>query len=330
MKAPRWLLLTHQLPSEPSNLRVRVWRKLQNLGAVAVKSSIYALPNRPAQREDFDWLRKEIVQSGGEATVFSADSVIDKDEQEMVKSFVQARDKDYAELVKSARAFNEKVGTSLNGAHIKVEALERLEKDWAALQSERDRLVKIDFFSAPARRSAEQTLKAGHALLARARSVSVRRAPEPPPRVSAKELKGRVWVTRESPHIDRLATAWLVRRFVDPKARFKFVAAPYHRARAGEVRFDMPEAEFTHFGDWCTFETLIHRLGLAAPALAALAEIVHDIDLKDRKFSRPEASGLALAVRGLCRQYPEDQERLEAGVGFFEGIYSALDSGTKK
>lgn len=329
MKAPRWLLLTHQLPNEPSNLRVKVWRKLQALGAMAVKSSIYALPDRASTREDFEWLRKEIVQSGGDATVFSADSVSEKNDEEMVKSFQQARGKDYAELTEGAGSFNEKAQAALDGGHLKADALERLEKSWAELQSERDRIAKIDFFGAPARRPAEQELRAGHALLTRARSASVRRPPEPPPPVSLKDVKGRTWVTRKSPHIDRLASAWLVRRFVDPKARFKFVAPPYE-ARANEVRYDMADAEFTHFGDWCTFETLIHRLKLADPALAALAEIVHDVDLKDRKFGRPEAAGIALAIRGACQRQSEDQARLEAGIEFFEGVYASLAAEAKK
>lgn len=213
--------------------------------------------------------------------------------------------------------------------HVKADSLERLEKQWSELQRERERIGKIDFFGAPRRVASERALKEGQALLARARTVSVRRAPEPPPALSCKDLKGRVWVTRTSPHIDRLATAWLVRRFVDPKAKFKFVTPPYDAARR-ELRFDMPEGEFTHFGDWCTFETLIHRLELADPALASLAEIIHDIDLKDRKFSRPEASGVALAIRGLCRSHPKDADRLEAGLVFFEGLYAALASETER
>lgn len=325
MKAPQWLLLTHQLPNEPSNLRVKVWRKLQALGAVAVKNSIYALPNRAASREDFEWLRKDIVQSGGEATVFSADSVLEKDDQEMVRSFQHARDEDYAQLRKNARAFSERARAALDGGHLKAQTLDRLERDWAELQAERDRIGKIDFFDTPGRRSADQEFKRGGTILARARTASVRRAPAPPPRVPIQSLKGKVWVTRKSPHVDRLAAAWLVRRFVDAKARFKFVIPPYHSG-ADEIRFDMPEAEFTHFGDWCTFETLLHRLGLEGPALSTLSEIVHDVDLKDRKFGRPEAAGIALAIRGLCRRYAEDHARVAAGVDFFEGVYSALDA----
>lgn len=329
MNYARWLLLTHQLPNEPSNLRVKVWRKLQALGAVPIKNSVYVLPNKPATQEDFDWLRKEITQSGGEASVFAAASIAEKDDHEIVESFREARAKDYSGFAKAVEAFNEKLGTALSGGHIKGEALEKLEREWSSRKGEWERLTKIDFFRAPNRSAADKALREGQSLLNRVKAVSVRESPAPPPAVSPKELKGFVWVTRGSPHIDRLASAWLVRRFVDPRAKFKFVSPPYG-ARPKELRFDMAEAEFTHFGDWCTFETLAHRLKLNDPVLAQLAEIIHDIDLKDRKFSRPEASGIALAIRGLCRAYPEDAARLEAGIVFFEGLYAALAAEAKR
>lgn len=329
MKLPRWLLLTHQLPNEPSNLRVKVWRKLQSLGAVAIKNSIYVLPDKAATREDFEWLRKEITQSGGEATVFMGDSVAEKDDNEIVRSFREARSKDFAAFTNTIRQFNEKVQAALDGGHIKGEVLDKLERQWSGHKLEWERLNKIDFFQAPNRTAAATVLTEGQGILNRAKSVSVKQSPVPPPAVSPKDLKGLVWVTRTSPHIDRLASAWLVRRFVDPKARFKFVTPPYS-AHPKEVRFDMPEAEFTHFGDWCTFETLIHRLKLDAPALSELAEIIHDIDLKDRKFSRPEASGIALAVRGICRSHLKDAARLQAGIEFFEGVYASLSQDGKR
>lgn len=328
MPTPRWLLLTHQLPNKPSNLRVRVWRKLQAIGAVPVKNSIYALPNKAEAREDFEWLRKEIVQSGGEATVFMGDSVAEAGDKEIIVGFQEARTKDYAEFKQVVQTFNEKVKAALDGGHIKDAALERLERQWSAHRAEWGRLAKIDFFGASSKASAAASLADGQKLMQRAKAASVAESPEPPAPLAAKELKGKVWVTRTSPHVDRLASAWLVRRFVDPKAKFKFVTAPYE-ARANELRFDMPDAEFTHFGDWCTFETLARRLSVNDPVVAALAEIVHDIDLKDRKFSRPEASGIALAVRGLCRVREQDAPRLEAGLELFDGLYAALKAESK-
>ncbi|MDE2489775.1 MAG: chromate resistance protein [Elusimicrobia bacterium] len=323
MKSPRWLLLAHQLPDKPSNLRVKIWRKLQALGALPVKKSIYILPDTAACREDFDWLRKEIVQSGGAASVFSAASVAGRDDRQIVRSFQAARSKDYSRLAANVREFADELETVLSGGHVTGDALDKLLRRWSICRAERERLARIDFFRVPSKDAADKALKEGQRLLERVKAAAARKPPAPPPTLSTTELRGFTWVTRTSPHVDRLASAWLVRRFVDPQAKFKFVAPPY-AARRKELRFDMPEAEFTHFGDWCTFETLVRRLSLAAPGVAPLAEIIHDIDLKDRKFSRPEAPGVALAVRGLCRTHRDDAPRLKAGIAFFDGLHAAL------
>lgn len=321
-----WLLLTHQLPSEPSNTRVKVWRKLQALGAVPIKNSIYALPNDKETREDFEWLRKEILQMKGEASIFLADSLDPAEERAIVRTFQQARAKDFDALLVRGAKLAEAVKGTLEGGHVKTESLERLDKEWSALKLERDRLIGLDFFKAPNRGKADGLMASLEKLLRRARSLCATAVPPELPPVDPAGLKRRVWVTRKSPHIDRLASAWLIRRFVDPSARFKFVAEPYRR-KDGEVRFDMYEGEFTHFGDWCTFETLLHQLGLKDPAVSRIGEIVHDLDLKDGKFGRPEAAGLGLAVAGLCRRHGNDSERLEAGLSFFDHVFEGLRPG---
>jgi hypothetical protein len=323
MPIPRWLLLTHQLPAHPSNVRVKVWRKLQDLGAIAVKNSIYVLPNRTGTHEDFDWLRKEIVQVGGEASLFVADTVSDMDDKDIVQLFRAARAKELDTLIQSASAIREKIESALNGSHLDKDRLNRLEREWTAHQIQWERLQKIDFFVAPNREAAKSAVAAVKSLLEKAKTLSERRRPSPPPFLDAKTLQGRTWVTRASPHIDRIACAWLIRRFVDRRARFKFVKEPY-RPKKGELRFDMADGEFTHFGDWCSFETFIHRLRLESTALREIAEIVHDIDLKDKKFGRLEASGLATLIRGLCREHAGDKKRLELGEVFFDALYSAL------
>lgn len=330
MKQQRWLLLTHQLPAEPSNVRVKVWRKLQALGAVPIKNSIYVLPNTPTSREDFDWLRKEIQQMKGEASIFIGDPISDLDDKQIIRTFQEARAKDFERFIESVEMLSEKIKSALEGGHVKADTLERLEKLWNTHKADLESLSRIDFFNAPNRSRAENAAASAQKAFQKAKALSLERVPAPPPAVEVAKLKGRVWVTRTSPHIDRLASAWLIRRYVDSKARFKFVVPPYQPRSAKEVRFDMAEAEFTHFGDWCTFETLMKRLRLDEPALTQVAEIVHDIDLKDKKFSRPETSGISLAVRGLCRTHPGDAARLEAGLAFFEGLYTALAAEAKR
>ena len=132
---------------------------------------------------------------------------------------------------------------------------------------------------------------------------------------------GRVWVTRAGVHVDRIASAWLIRRFIDPEARFKFVPAQGYAPELGELRFDMFEAEFTHEGDRCTFEVLLARARLADPALAAIGEIVHDIDFKDGKFGRAEASGIAHLIEGLSAANQDDQARIERGAAMLDDLY---------
>ena len=132
------------------------------------------------------------------------------------------------------------------------------------------------------------------------------------------------WVTRRNIHVDRTSCPWLIRRFIDPQARFKFVPAKGYVPVSGELRFDMFEAEFTHQGDRCTFEVLLDRAGLEEPALRAIAEIVHDIDLKDAKFNRDEAAGIARLIAGIARAQPRDEDRLAQGFALFENLYASF------
>ncbi len=134
--------------------------------------------------------------------------------------------------------------------------------------------------------------------------------------------RGRTWVTRTGIKVDRMASAWLIRRFIDPQARFKFVPAKGYEPGRRELRFDMFEAEFTHEGELCTFEVLVERFGLADPALREIAEIVHDIDLKDAKYGREEAAGIGRLVAGIAARHAADEERLERGAAVFEDLYA--------
>lgn len=132
---------------------------------------------------------------------------------------------------------------------------------------------------------------------------------------------GRTWVTREGVHVDRIASAWLIRRFIDKKARFKFVPARGYKPRTGELRFDMFEAEYTHVGDECSFQTLLRRFALRDRALRAIGEVVHDIDCKDDRFNRPETAGAAALIRGIVKSNATDQKRLERGAALLDDFY---------
>lgn len=301
-----WLFLIHQIPPKPDYFRVKVRRRLQRLGAVALKNSVYLLPRRAETREDFEWLVREIQAEGGEATLCRGVLLAGTSDEEIEAMFRSEREAEYAAVERDARALGERG--------------EPTDDELARLRRRLEETARIDYFGAPGRQSAERALgeAASPAVPATAASPG---EPGPAP------VRGATWVTRTGIKVDRIASAWLIRRFIDPAARFKFVPAKGYRPAAGELRFDMFQGEYTHEGDRCSFETLLARFGLADPALRALGEIVHDVDCKDDKFGRPEAGGIASLIDGLALAYPEDAERLERGAAVFEGLYAYISSG---
>ena len=311
----RWLLIVHQLPSKPGYFRVKIWRRLQALGAVAVKNAVYALPATAEAREDFEWLLREIVDGGGEAVVYEARLVDGITDREVRALFDRARDEDYAQLATQARALAEALE---NESTTRADAKLQL----ARLKARHAQVVAIDFFGADGREAVDGLLAALEAGLTEDAAMATAKHDVPDLAVDRAALKGRVWVTREGVYVDRIASAWLIRRFIDAEARFKFVPARGYAPAPGELRFDMFEAEFTHEGDRCTFEVLLARAGLAEDsALCAIAEIVHDIDLKDRKFGRPEAEGIKTLIAGICVATGDDTERLARGAAVFEDLH---------
>lgn len=299
-------MLIHQIPPTPSSVRVKVWRRLQRLGAVAVKNSVYVLPAGDEAREDFEWVLREITDAGGDAVLCEATLAAGLTDEEVEDLFREARRADYARLAAEAHALAEaRAAADAEGAPApELEGLRRRLRETVAL----------DFFGAPGRREAEAALAALEPARQEAESGS-----DP-----AAELRGKTWVTRTDVHVDRIASAWLIRRFVDPDARFRFVSGRRHRPAEGEVRFDMYEGEFTHVGDRCTFEVLLDRLGLDDAALRALAEIVHDVDLKDGKFGRPEAPGVERLIDGIARALADDEARLARGAAMLDDLYESF------
>jgi hypothetical protein len=294
---PRFCLLVHQLPPRPRYLRAQVRQRLARVGALALKNSVYALPLRDECVEDLQWIAQEAAAAGGEAFTCEARFLSGVDTRGLVKRFQALREADYRRLLGELR--RKGAGTRLP----------RLRKRLAEV-------VAIDFFGAAARQEVEREMK-----------KLEKRTEKPPAARQATalgELRGRTWVTRRDPHVDRLASAWLVRRFVDPRARFRFVDPKAPKLKPRELGFDMPGGAFTHEGGRCTFEVLVERLALRDPALVPIAEIVHDIDLKDARFSRAETDGVRSLLAGLYRTTPDDAERLERGVALFDDLYQSF------
>jgi len=310
----RWLLLIHQLPTKPAYFRVKIWRRLQGIGAVAVKSTVYALPANAETQEDFAWLLKEIAEGGGEAMVCEARLIDGLSDAQARALFDAARDIDYEAVIKEARTQSARldaVAPQEETAEIRTQ-VRRLRKRLADIAA-------IDFFGATGRLSAESLVTALEARIAEDREMTETQSQTASQ--ATESLKGRVWVTRKSVHVDRIACAWLIRRFIDPGATIRFVPGKGYVPNKGELRFDMFEGEFTHEGDRCSFEVLLGRAGLSDPALQVIAEIVHDIDLKDAKFGREEATGIAHLIAGIAAANQDDEKRITQGGPVFDNLY---------
>ena len=314
----RWLLLIHQLPPTPPYFRVKIGRHLARIGAVAIKNSVYALPATPQTREDFAWVYREISSGGGEASVCEARLMEGLSDEQLEALFHSARNADYEALTAEVRAVQK---TFPKRGPISAQRREEIEASVTGLKKRLAEIAAIDFFSATGRVTLEGLLGGLDARLHEAGGGAPRRS-EGAMRVD--EVRGRTWVTRKGIHVDRIASAWLVRRFLDPEARFKFVASSGYVPEPGELRFDMFEAEFTHEGDRCTFEVLLERFGLDDAGLRAIGEIIHDIDLKDAKFDRAEKAGIERLVAGIALTQKEDEARLSRGAALFDDLYESF------
>jgi hypothetical protein len=312
----RWLLLVHLLPAMPSNLRVRTWRRLQQLGAIAVKQSVYVLPDSPGAREDFEWLKSEIEAAGGEATVFAADSVDAWSDDALAEEFRRARQSAYTELAgeveKTLARWRRRKSSKARQPSSAGKVLDVLRQRLTAIE-------QVDFFGSAGR---DRVL----ALLEQMERASIG---SPSARVAAAtptdpgSYQRRLWVTRPRPGVDRMASAWLIRRFIDSEARFGFVADA-QSAPADAVAFDMFGVEFTHYGEQCTFERLSATFSISDASVARIATIVHDLDLKDSRFGAPEAPTVGAVIEGLQLAYESDGQLLENGITLFESLYRSF------
>jgi hypothetical protein len=308
----RWLLLIHQLPKEPAYLRVKVGRRLARIGAIALKNSVYVLPKTEAAAEDFQWTREEITAAGGEATVVEASVVSGVSDEAIESKFRAAKDTEYTALGEEVRTA-QKLPTGRRKRPLTEEERAQRMTELARLELKLQDLRTTDFFGASGAESVS-------GLLRELRVLAEPPVPTNKPEPAEAPPTARTWVTRAGIRVDRIASAWLIKRFIDPEAQFKFVAPKGYVPGAGELRFDMAEAEYSHIGDACTFEVLCAKFNLNLPGLRPLAEIIHDIDVKDSKFERPETAGIAALINGLAVVYRQDDQRLRAGAELLEAL----------
>jgi hypothetical protein len=301
------------IPARPASVRVRIWRRLQAIGAVNLRGALYVLPNREECVELFEWLARELTGLGGQASLCEGRFLDESDDDDIARRLLEARNADYEEVAKAAKVLERK----LQARRAAADHLAAIRDQHGKLAQRLAEIAEIDFLDAPGRAAAEALLAAIERGLPRDGHRSASPALE-----SMTAPSGATWVTRTGVHVDRIASAWLIRRFIDPQARFKFVAAKGYAPEPGELRFDMFDAEFTHVGDRCTFEVLVARMRLEDLALQAIGEIIHDLDLRDGKFGRDETIGIRSTIDGICTIGLGDDERVAAATPMFDGLYS--------
>ncbi len=311
----KWLILIHQIPPKPNAFRVKIWRRLQQIGAVAIKQSVYAMPFSDESKEDLNWVLKEIVSGGGDGSVFEAKLLEGLTNKQVIALFRKARRSDYVKIAGDAELLLTEWTTG------EVDPLDPAIKGYAQVSKFRKRLddvTAIDFFKTSERNHAENMINRLSDILS-GQKKDVPRAED-----DLTALKGKTWVTRNDLFIDRIACGWLIKCFIDADARFLFVESDSYSPGPEEIRFDMYEGDYTHEGDQCTFEVMIKRLQLQHSGLNSLAEIIHDIDLKDSKYGRVEAAGFSAVLNGLVLHLTDDDQRMTAGYDLMEHLHISL------
>jgi hypothetical protein len=295
-----WLLLVFSLARKSASLRVTVWRKLQRNGSLPLGNSGYLIPNSPENRERFEWLATTIRSHQGEASIVEVQSIDNCSRPQLIRRFTDVRTRDYQDLLKDLRGVSRSKGSMATTTRLRQRFQE---------------ITTIDFFGSPVRKQVERALD-------KIQNPQGKRDSQDIGKVSPAAYRNRVWVTRRRPGVDRVTSAWLIRRFIDPKAKFAF--AVEDQGPPDAVPFDMYEGGFGHRGDDCTFETLLKAFHIRDKKAGTMAQIVHDADLFDEKFGRKEGFGIDEVMKGWARQGLGDQELLDRGMQLAEGIYQSL------
>lgn len=311
-----WLALSYSLPSkEGSSRRVALWRRLRRMGALAIAGGVQILPAREECMEDFQWLAQEIRSANGEASVMRVAQLDEPPDQQLVKLFYEARVKDYKEIEALASDLKQNItdGKEMDISRAR-DALRRVRQRYTDI-------ARIDYFDCPEGRRIVVLLEDIERELSSAISVAIS-----VPKVDITQYLNRKWVTRPHPHVDRMACAWLIRCFIDPKVFIRYSNHP----EQDEVAFDMNQGEFKHFGNLCTFEVMRLAFSLESLALRPIAEIVHEMDLHDDRYVWPEIAGIERIIRGWGLAGLSDTELESKGISLFEGLHLAFSRTLKR
>jgi len=322
-KSPQWLLFFYSVPSKPVSNRMRIWRRLAKAGAVQMKGAVYILPFNDEHYEFLQWLVSEIAAMKGEAAVVSIEKIDTMKDAEIIALFDQQRAGGYKILQKSFDDLGRRLSSIQKGA--KPQNLKGISDQFLSRQKEFEDIKRIDFFLSQEGTALGEKIKRIHAGLKIILGADTKQ--ERPAALTLKspaDYHNRTWTTRKRPFIDRMASAWLIKTFIDPDAAFDFIdEKDMDTIDKRSITFDIRGGIFTHSGDMCTFEVLMKSFGLKDKPLKKMAEIIHDLDMKDDKFNAIEAKGLEDILEGIRRTAKNDREALQKGMTVFEMLYAS-------
>ncbi len=305
-----WLLLIHQIPAKPTYSRAKIWRRLQQVGAVPIKQAVYVMPDSEQNHEDLSWIAKEIIESGGEAVLLNGDLLEGLTDDQVIDIFQKVRRADYKKIQTEAREVMDSYHTGKTNDALLSEykaALHKLNKSFSVSSA-------IDFFPVPEQSQLESFLADMETIF---RGATVNNSVQ----VSKNtDFSGKTWVTKRNVYVDRMASAWFIKRFIDSEAHFKFIKETRYQPANNELRFDMLEAEYTHQGDLCTFEVLVQTFCTNDRGLQQIAKLIHDIDLKDDAFALPETAGIHALLDSIVATNNDDLQRIKQASIILDGL----------
>ena len=321
LKGHGWILFFYSVPSKPVSNRMKVWRKLIKAGAVQLKGAVYILPFNDEHYEFLQWLVSEIAEMKGEGAFTRIEKIDTMKDSEIIALFDQQRADDYKTIEKALYDLERRLSSIQKGTT--AQNIRGLSEQFNRLRKEFEEVKRVDFFSSGKGEALNKRIKRVDADLKNLSGTEMKK--ESPMTISTKSVtvyQRRIWVTRKKPFIDRMASAWLNRRFIDKSASFAFIDEKDLDAMGRDsVVFDMRGGDFTHAGDMCTFEVLVKSFGLKDKILKKMSEIVHDLDLKDEKYKAAEAKGLEDILAGIRKTAKDDRDALEKGMAIFEMLY---------
>jgi hypothetical protein len=304
-----WLLMFYSMPSKPERNRLRIYRRLQKEGTLSLKDGVHLLPYSDDRYELLQWLSQEVKTLDGEMHFVTIEKIQRLENSEIITLFKNQANESYSKIEEKLTSFH----INKDKEHESRATLKKIIADFETLHT-------IDFFGS------SKGMKLKKALQAIQTSFEPTIQKSIIPLCNPADFQQKTWQTRPKPFVDRMASAWLIRTFIDPKAQFIFDSM-IDETQENIITYDMERATFTHIGDLCTFEVLLHTFSISDDGVRHLAKIIHNLDLNDEKYSTPEAQGIKLILSSIRNSGCDDGEMLKKSDEIFEYLYQTLKQG---